>query len=340
MTDIPESHRRILENQIDQITRDRLSTVSPVSRWMFRQAFPQADLLSIDGASRHVDRNHTRHAQNSLAFGETDVEVVATLSLHNNKNVRCALLIETKVDARQTENQGLRYQARAAFRQSITSWELFSCVLLAPQNYLDSAYPIGDHKSAGWDQLISFEDFATLLDQMSKDLEDARIFRQAADSANKWNKPIPAAVQFYADLHEFRRTFFPEVPIFVNRQQGAGIFVWPSFFENQLAKNPREIRRKRVQLVHSGKEHVALFIKKIRHSDFRPVAEKLIEGKIEVGDPGTAWQSFRVRVPYVDPQLPLAEQTEALIHVFEAAKTLYKFFIKNETELLGIRTFK
>ncbi len=98
--------------------------------------------------------------------------------------------------------------------------------------------------------------------------------------------------------------------------------------------------QKRVQIAHSGKVHVALFIKKVKAEAFSPIVQPLLEGGIHIGGPGETWQSVRISVPEVDPQLGLETQIEALSEVFDAARCLYDFFLKHEAALLSIPTFK
>jgi hypothetical protein len=238
------------------------------------------------------------------------------------------------------ERQGLRYQARAAYRQEEGAWKEFHCILLAPRRYLESAYPLNNHKDAGWDSLVSLEDLAQLLEPMSTGSADAAVILQSTEATNSWNRPIPEAALFWRDLSKFQLAVYPDVPIFINRQQGAGVFVWPSFYENDCSRNSQRPHRKRVQIVYSAKKHMSLFIKKVKAEDFFGVVQPLLEDSIHVGAPGKTWQSIKIRVPYVDPQKPLETQSEELNEVFGAARRLYDFFIKHEEALLGIPTFK
>jgi hypothetical protein len=59
--------------------------------------------------------------------------------------------------------------------------------------------------------------------------QDALLLDEAVLPSNSWNRPIPAAAQFWQNLSRFQRALYPDVPIFINRQ--------PSFYENQLASN-------------------------------------------------------------------------------------------------------
>jgi hypothetical protein len=129
------------------------------------------------------------------------------------------------------------------------------------------------------------------------------------------------------------------VPIFADPQQGARINVWPSFYENQLRLNKREIRRKRIQLVHSGSAHVSLFVKNVQSEDFTRAASHLLEPGMAIGK-GGSWQSVQVKVPIVDPRLGVKSQTDKLDQVFDAARQLYEFYLKHEITLLNIPTFK
>src|SRR5260370_13087952 len=340
MADVPEAYQRIRESRVESIIKKHLAVVSPLSRFLFEETFPEANLVAVSEAKLHVDRDHRNASGDPLAYGETDIEITAVCDFQARANVRLALVIETKVDARQAEYQGLRYRARAEYRKQIGSWDDFRSVLVAPRRYLESAYPLDDFHNAGWDHLLALEDISKILKRTEAGSFDSTVINQAVEPTNAWNKPISGAAQFWNDLSRFQRALYPDVPIFINRQQGAGIFVWPSFYENQLANNPRELRRKRVQIVHSGKTHVALYIKNMKFADFSPVVQPLLKDGIQIGTPGTAWQSVNAKVPLVDPQVPLDNQLEALDKVFEAVGELYDFFIQNEKALLCLRAFK
>jgi hypothetical protein len=340
MSDIPEAYQRIRESRVESIIKKHVSIISEVSSWLFGVAFRDATLRSVHYAELHVDRDHRRDSGDDLAYGETGIEVVATIDFPYEIGICAALLIETKVDARQMEKQGLRYRARATYRKQRGSWKDFRCVLVAPQRYLESAYPLGDFNDYGWNRLVALEDIAQRLERMNAGSADSVVLHEAAKPANAWNKPIPGAAQFWSDLARFQRAVYPNVPIFINRQQGAGVFVWPSFYENQLAKNQRAIRRKRVQIVHSGKSHVALYIKNVLFKHFEPVVRPILVDGIRIGAPGAAWQSVNIEVPFVSPQLPLEGQAERLDQVFSAARQLFDFFEKHENALLGIPIFK
>jgi hypothetical protein len=76
-------------------------------------------------------------------------------------------------------------------------------------------------------------------------------------------------------------------------------------------------------------------------ADFRgQLSQPLLRDGVQLGDPGTSWQSVRIEVPLVDPLVPINDQLEALDKVFQAARDLYDFFIQNEQALLSVRTFK
>jgi len=340
MAQIPPDFRRITEDRIDAIFFRHLSSRTGLAIWLFGKAFTDCKLISVDSSALRKDHDHRRASGNPLAFGETDVEVIATIKLSNGNTARVGLLIEDKIDARQGENQGPRYRARSEFRQQTGSWDEFKCILVAPQRYLDNAYSAGDFRDHGWDALIALEDIAQVLRNDRASLEDIETLVEAVELTNAWNKPIPSAVQFWKELSLFQRAFHPDVPIFINRQQGAGINVWPSFYENQLRNNKREIRRKYIQLVHSGKSHLSLFVKNVRYEAFLPVVSNLIEPDMVVGDEGESWQSIQLLVPEVDPCLSVESQTEKLDQIFIAARRLYQFFIKNEIALLSIPKFE
>lgn len=235
MTDIPEEFRRIQEEQVEDIVHKRLKEDPSFREWIVATSFPGRQIIAIEHVCRHVNRDHRAASGDPLSFGETDIEAVVRLRGEGSATMSAGLLIEMKVDSPQMENQGLRYAARASFRQREGSWEEFRCVLVAPQKYIENEYHLLNHRENGWDCLIALEDVANQLDHATEGVEDAMVVRKATEATNSWNTPIPAAVQFWEQLNHFQRDVFPDVPIFINRQQGAGIFVWPSFFENQLA---------------------------------------------------------------------------------------------------------
>jgi hypothetical protein len=340
MPEIPEEYQRVREHQVEAIVYKHLSNLSSLSNFFFAEAYPCATLLSVISARIHVDRNHVKVSGDPLAFGETDIEVIAKIDRAAGGPTRVGLLIEIKVDARQTEDQGLRYRARALHRQTAGSWDDFRCVLVAPLRYLESAYPLNDSEAAGWNKLIALEDISRVLKRTNTGTNDSRLIDEAVLPSNSWNKPIPSAARFWQDRSRMQRALYPDVPIFINRQQGAGINVWPSFYENQLASNRNDPRRKRVQIVHSGKSHVALFIKKVKYVEFETAVRPLLTTTIRIGAPGTTWQSVRIAVPEVDPMGTVEGQLAALEGVLKAARELYGFFLENEAVLMSVRTFK
>ncbi|WP_143749630.1 hypothetical protein [Mesorhizobium sp. WSM3879] len=340
MSIILEPFRRVLESRVEGIILRHLSHVSPLTRLFIQEAFPGAEALAIESAIPHVHRDHRRAGGNPLAYGETDIEVIASVEMRDGTTPRVGLLIEAKVDARQMDQQGPRYKARAEYRQASASWDAFRCILTAPRGYLENAYPLGDHNDDGWNCLLAIEDIAKVLARIPEGRADAAVLYQAAEPSNAWNKPLPGVLKFWSDLAGFQRAIYPDVPIFINRQHGAGLSIWPSFYENHLARNSKEIRRKRVQVVHSGKTHVALYVKNVRFLDFATVVQPMLIDGIGLGPPGQSWQSVRIDVPYVDPQRSVEGQAKALAAVFEAARRLFDFFIEHEGPLLSVPTFK
>lgn len=334
---IPEEYRRVLEDRVDAIMERHSSSIHGLTSWLFGIAFGDRRLLAIESARRPKYQDFRALSGDELAHGQTDVEVVARLETLESRQIsRTALLIEDKVDAREMPKQGLRYQARARYQRSIGSWHDFACVLLAPQSYLDSHYPLGNAKQSGWDKLLSLEDVAAQI----PDSTDANALREAAQAANSWNKPIPAAVQFWEDFRQFGCTHYSAVPVFVDAQQGSRVGgVWPSFYDNQLRRNSQEPRRKRVQIVHMDTaDYVCLFIKKVEFGAFRAFALPVLEEGMTVAPPGTSWQSIRITTGPVDPLQPLGSQIATLNKVFQAAQRLYEFYLNHETTFLGIPT--
>jgi hypothetical protein len=336
---IPLEFQRITEQHVDAILHNYLCQRSSLAIWLFGKVFRDSKLVAIKCCKLHRTYDHRQASNNPLAFGENDIEVVATIHRTGSSQTTVGLLIEDKVDARQALNQGERYRARAEFRVRDGSWEDFKCLLVAPQKYLDNAYPDGDVGDSGWDYLVSLEDIASRLKSDHAPTRDVDTIEGATLLANSWNKPVPEAVQFWKDLSVFQRAFHPEVPMFASPQQGARINVWPSFFENQLRNNKREIRRKRIQLVHSGKRHVSLFVKNVAYPDFLPVAQPLLEPGMSIGAEGKTWQSIQIQVPEIDPLVSVQSQADRLDEVFKAVRRLYDFFEKNQVALLGVPHF-
>ena len=176
---------------------------------VFRNVF-DAEPVSIQAVEIHKHNNYRKVSGDQLAYGETDIEVIAVLQSPFG-NFRAGLLIENKVDASQMENQGLRYRARGAYRKGAGDWDDFRCVLLAPNSYLQAQYTGRDTGSDGWDCTVTYEHVVEALVGVSSDDADAKIFLEATATSNSWNKPIPAAVQFWKDYEEFGRAYFPEV---------------------------------------------------------------------------------------------------------------------------------
>jgi hypothetical protein len=338
MRDIPSEFQRITEQHVDAILHKHLCQKGGLAAWVIGKAFGDANLVGIESCQLHRTYDHRQASNNPLAFGENDIELVATIERAGFPQTKVGVLIEDKVDARQGMNQGERYRARAEFRLRDGSWSHFKCVLVAPQKYLDSAYPAGDLGDGGWDQLISFEDIVACLKKDRAPARDIETIVGATLLANSWNKPIPEAVQFWKELSVFQRAFHPDVPMFASPQQGARINVWPSFFENQLRNNKREIRRKRIQLAHSGKRHISLFVKNVAYRDFMPVAQPLLEPGMTIGAEGKTWQSIQLTVPEIDPLQSVQSQAEKLDEVFKAVRRLYEFFERNHTALLNVPT--
>jgi hypothetical protein len=340
MRDIPSEFQRITEQHVDAILHRHLGQKSSLAIWLFGRVFRQSKLVAIKRCELRRTYDHRQASNNPLAFGENDVEVVATIQRTGSSEATVGLLIEDKVDARQAMSQGERYRARAEFRLRDGSWEEFKCLLIAPQKYLDNAYPDGDVGNSGWDNLISLEDIASCLKNDRAPIRDIDTIANATLLANSWNKPIPEAVQFWKDLSLFQRAFHPQVPMFASPQQGARINVWPAFFENQLRNNKHDIRRKRIQLVHSGKRHVSLFVKNVAYRDFCHVAQPLLEPGMSIGAEGKTWQSIQIRVPEIDPLVSVQSQADRLDEVFTAARLLYDFFEKHNAPLLGVPVSK
>ncbi len=328
MPEIREEYQRVREHQVEAIVHKHLSNLSSLSNFFFAEAYPRATLLSVISTQIHVDRNHVKASGDPLAFGETDIEIVAEIDVEGA--TRVGLLVEIKVDAPQMESQGLRYGARALHRQTAGSWKDFRCVLVAPQRYLESAYPLNDFEAAGWHKLIALEDVSKVLKRTHDGMNDSRLIDEAVLPSNSWNKPIPEAVQFWRDVSRMQRALYPTVPFFDSSQQGARLNVWPSFYENQLASNRNNPRRKRVQIVLSSFSHVALFIKNVRYVEFEAAVRPLLTTTIKIGAPRTAWQSVRILVPELDPLGTVEGQLDALDCVFKAAQELYEFFLENE----------
>lgn len=340
MNEIPREFRRITEEQIDAILHRHLSSKSGLTMWLCRALFPGTKLVCVEHAELGTGRDYRIAAGNPLAYGQTDIELIAQLRGLDGKLQTAAVLIENKVDARQSDNQGTRYHARAEYRRNLGAWDLFKCILIAPQAYLENAYPYSGFRGDGWDAVLALDDIAQVLKADHAPPRDIATLLEAIKPSNAFNKPIPDAVRFWKDLTKFQRAFHPDVPIFASPQAGARINVWPSFYENQLRNNKQEIRRKYIQLAHSGKRHVSLFVKNVRYPDFAPIVKPILEPEMMIGRPGGSWQSIQVRVPEIDPCLTVEAQAEELDKVFAAARRLYEFFLIHETALLSIQRFK
>lgn len=340
MNQIPQEFRRITEDKIDLIIRKHLASDTIFAKRLFQTIFEGSKLLSIDKSELGSDRNHRAESGNLLAYGQTDVEIVAQIKMPDGCVSKVAALIENKIDARQGDQQGLRYRARAEYRQSNGDWEAFKCILMGPQHYIDNAYPNGGCDADGWDYLFPLDEVAQLLKLDRAPLKDIDVVLEAIKPTNAWNKPIPSAVDFWPELTRYQRQFHPDVPIFAKPQAGARLNVWPAFYENQLRNNKREIRRKYIQLAHSGKHHISLFIKNVRYEEFLPVAKSILEPGLNIGNKGGSWQSIQIRVPEIDPCKGVDIQRDKLDSVFNAARRLYEFFLKNEAALLAIPRFK
>lgn len=267
MATIPEEFKRVVEAEVDKILERHLTSSTPLASWIFRKAFVGSALVSVQRVRLHRHKDYRKRTGNSLAHGETDVEVVATIE-REQKQHRVAILIENKVDAGQMPDQGLRYQARANCERDAGSWTEFRCLLIGPRSYLEAQYLLGGFRDDGWDDTLSYEEVATIL--RTNNSSDAATLITATAPANSWNKPIPSAVQFWKDYGIFQRAFHPTIPVFVKTQKGSRAGgVWPSFYDNQLRYNLREPRRKRVQLVHMDTNaYVTLFIKRVAYADF------------------------------------------------------------------------
>jgi hypothetical protein len=109
---IPREFRRVLEQDIDAVLCRYLSSSTEVAFWLFRALFPACKLVSIEGAVRGAGEDHRSEAGNPLAYGQTDIEVIAKIRMGDGEILQAAALIENKVDARQGRQQGLRYRAR------------------------------------------------------------------------------------------------------------------------------------------------------------------------------------------------------------------------------------
>jgi hypothetical protein len=143
--------------------------------------------------------------------------------------------------------------------------------------------------------------------------------------------------QFWEELKLFQRAFHKTVPMFIRTDEGAHEDVWPSFFDNQLQNNSREIRRKRVQIAWPNlSDHVSLFIKNVAYKSFVSPARGLLDRNMRVGDPGADWQSIQIITPLIDVHSSVQEQADKLDRIFDAAKRLYEFFLLHEKALLAI----
>jgi hypothetical protein len=324
---------------VDRILDKHLSFPTPLARWLFKKAFDEDCLLSIESVQLNKHKDFRKVAGNTMAYGETDVEIVGSIS-RGKEPQQVAILIENKVDADQMPNQGLRYQARAECENQAGSWSDSRCLLVGPQSYLDSQYPSGAHAKDGWDAVISLEEISSVLETM--DQADAETLISATQSANSWNKPIPAAVQFWEDYAAYQRTSYPSIPVFIKASKGSRAGgVWPSFFDSDLRKSSLRPERKRVQIVHmETSNYITLFIKKVAYEDFEIVVRKIMESDMNFAKPGGSWQSIQIPVPGVYVLKSLDLQTKQLDEVFSVAKRVFEFFLKHEQTFLSIPLLK
>jgi hypothetical protein len=145
------------------------------------------------------------------------------------------------------------------------------------------------------------------------------------------------AIQFWEELKLFQRALHKSVPMFIRTGEGTHEDVWPSFFDNQLRNNSREIRRRRVQIAWPNRsDHVSLFIKNISYENFILTARALPDEHMKVGNRGTDWQSIQIATPLIDVRSSVREQADKLDQIFHAAKRLYEFFLLHERVLLAI----
>ncbi len=144
--------------------------------------------------------------------------------------------------------------------------------------------------------------------------------------------------EFWSNLRRYQRAMFPNDPIFIKGQEGDG--VWPSFYDNQLRNNSKEIRRKRIQIVQSGKTHVALFVKKVAYDDFVRAVQPILPEGLSVAPANKTWQGVRVTIPEIDPRRPIEVQLEAVDAMFRAARRLMEFFLAHEETLINIHVTK
>jgi hypothetical protein len=127
---------------------------------------------------------------------------------------------------------------------------------------------------------------------------------------------IDKTSQFWESLRKFD---YPNVKIFITENaKGSITDVWPRFFADELPNS-------RVEIAYCSREHVALFIKKVKAEDFSQSAKPILEDDICMGAPTKSWQSVKIKVPHVNLLKPAEEQSEELNKVFEAARRLRNF---------------
>lgn len=326
---------RVLESDIDSIFEKHFSKVGALSIWLFSKFYGDHCKLSSSLAKKNVHNNFTLLSGDSLAYGETDVEVLGVLE-GAAQIKHHAILIENKVDSDQMPNQGLRYQARARFMVNSGKWQKSSCILVAPQKYLDSQYPRGGSEVDGWDALVSLETIADVLVSTAK--SDANVLRQATTKSNSSNEPIPAAVDFWHKYENYQRSKHPDVLLFLKSTKGSKAGgVWPSFYDSLLRDDKSKPDLKRVQVVHiDTSNYVTLFIKKVNYADFKIVVDPILDSSMRFGKPAKSWQSVQLPVPSIDVQYSFEEQKEAVDAVFLAAEHMYNFFKANQAAFMSI----
>jgi hypothetical protein len=127
------------------------------------------------------------------------------------------------------------------------------------------------------------------------------------------------------------------VEVYINTKSGGPPFkVWPRFYINEI-ENSSKLRPR---IAYSGEEHVALYFMNVKFDDsftfddFHKVIQPMLGNGMCIGDPPEQWPSVKIKVPYVNVEIPAEEQIEKLKEVFEAARRLRGFYIQYQQELL------
>lgn len=331
--------RRILEAEIDRLLARQLGACVELAHFMFSRCFDATyQFVQLIGVRTNVHVDRRAHDQDQLAYGENDLEVVASAVDQRGAAVKLALLLEDKVNAKLMPNQARRYRVRGDRRIKAGEWHDYRCALVAPRSYVSQRYPLKDHAEHGWHAVFEFEEISRILIERggTSGVQDAQLLLDATLPENHVLEPILAAVQFFKDYIVFGRERFPDVPVEIRTEVGSRAGgVWPSFYDHEFFYSKNPIRR-RIQITHiDHSDHVVLWIKKVAFEEFMRVLGSYIASPM-IPLKRTSWQGIMLKVPRIDATQPFSDQQEAIRVVFEAARYLYAFFVAHEVAIVNL----